>query len=277
MSAPQLEQLVIRARSAIKFPASAWALWKAATDPDLDAAALRVVLERDPSLSVQVLKLANSAAYGRAGNVADLGRAIALLGRREIADMALIAANSSGFSELENRLLKHVDFWVHSVSCARLARELAPAVGASPDEAFAAGLLHDVGHLLLFSMCSELMATVLEEAIDEGVDLYVIERRHLGYDHAALGAAVLRSWNMPAGLCDAAALHHEEPAAIADPLPQVVALANRGASFVEADENCPQEVGAALAAQLGCREPEVGARLVAIQTRAESICTALGR
>jgi putative nucleotidyltransferase with HDIG domain len=277
MTAPQLEQLVSRARSAIKFPASAWALWKAATDPDLDANALRKVLERDPSLSVQVLKLANSAAYGRAGNVADLGRAIALLGRREIADMALIAANSTGFSELENELLRHVDFWVHSVSCARLARELAPAAGASPDEAFAAGLLHDVGHLLLFNLCSALMSTVLEDALDEGVDLYVIERRRLGYDHAAVGAAVLRSWNMPADLCDAVALHHQAPATIAEALPSIVALANRGASLVEADENPPQEVGAALATQLGCREPEVGARLVAIQTRAESLCTALRR
>jgi putative nucleotidyltransferase with HDIG domain len=275
MRVPPLDQLVADARRSIKFPGAAWDLWEAATDPKLDAAAVQRVLERDPGLSAQVLKLANSAAYGRTGEVGDLKRAIALLGRREIADLALIAAGTSGFSGLENRLLRHIDFWTHSISCARLARELAGAVQLSRDEAFAAGLLHDVGHLVLFGLCGEAMAAVLEEALDEDCGLQVVEARRLGFDHAALGAAVLRDWQMPRKLCDTVGLHHRELRSIPDPLASVIALANRGASFVEADEDPSLDVGMALAAHLGCEAGEVGARLAAIQERAQSICSGL--
>ena len=275
MKVPRLEQLVAEARRSVKFPGAAWDLWEAATDPTLDATGVQRVLERDPGLSVQVLKLANSAAYGRTGEVGDLKRAIALLGRREIADLALIAAGTSGFSGLENRLLRHIDFWVHSIAAARLARELAATVQLPRDEAVAGGLLHDVGHLVLFGLCGEIMAGVLEEALDEDCGLHVVEARRFGFDHAELGAAVLRAWHMPRRLCDAAGLHHHQAGAIADPLANVVALANRGASFVEADEDPTIEIGAALAAHLGCEPADVGARLAAIQERAQSICSGL--
>lgn len=272
---PSLDQLVSQARDAVRFPMQAWALWRAATDPDLDADSVRRILERDPALAVQVLKLANSAAYGRAGRVADLGRAIALLGRREIADLALIAASTSGFSELENRLLRHVDFWVHSVSCGRLARDLAPAAGAAPDEAFAAGLLHDVGHLVLFGLCGPEMAELLDEALDEDVELHVVEARRFGFDHAAFGQAVLQAWNMPPALCEAVGLHHGTASGVPG-LARVVALANRAASCVEADMSPPPELVEELAQQLGCETPDIESRVVAIQTRAESLCGQLG-
>jgi putative nucleotidyltransferase with HDIG domain len=271
-----LRCLVADAERSLRFPHAALRLWRLAQDARASGREITQLIEREPALAARVLRMANSPVFEHAGQIADIERAVNLVGMREIADLALAAACVAGFSPLENQLLRTADFWWHSFSTALLARDAARAAGLPPDDAFTAGLLHDIGQMMLFSRRPQVMMDVLRESLDHERPLQELERARLGFDHAELGGALLRAWNLPQSVCDAVAAHHSEADGPGDhSLARIVRLANLAAVMVETRHADESSVPVELAAILRCGADTLAAHLDENRRRVDGFCTGI--
>ncbi len=172
------------------------------------------LVNQDPALSERVLRQVNSAFYSLKQKIAGIGEAMRLLGREAVRNIAFSSSVQQVFQGPPARHgLDLKGFWWHSLRCAAAARLLAvKTVYPSPEEAFLAGLLHDIGKLLLWS-------SFRREHAAAG-SLPALERR-LGLPHAEAGAWLLGRWQLPSFLPDAVRYHHEAPERIAGSFPLV--------------------------------------------------------
>lgn len=204
------------------------ALRRAAANPMSSMADLARIVSTDPSLATYVLRLANSALYGRQDRVETVERAIGCIGLAEIETMALGAAFAQAFKEPPRpELLSMPHFWRHAVSVGLLAGALADKVpGGTRDRFFVAGLVHDMGRLLLAIAEPELAGLALGRTREQGCSLDGAERSVLGFDHAVLGGRVCGKWQLPDSLGEAVAWHHDPSQCPDNPLAGVVHVAD---------------------------------------------------
>lgn len=204
------------------------ALRRAAADPMSTMADLARIVSTDPSLATYVLRLANSALYGRKDAVETVERAIGCIGLAEIETMALGAAFGQVFKDPPRpELLSMPHFWRHAVSVGLLAGALAAKVpGGAGDRFFVAGLVHDMGRLLLAIAEPELAGLVLGRTEEQGCSLDGAERGVLGFDHAVLGGRVCGKWQLSDSLGEAVAWHHDPSQCPDNPLAKVVHVAD---------------------------------------------------
>lgn len=179
-------------------------------DPEVSASDLGYVISHDAGLTARLLKVVNSGVYGPAARVDTVSRAVTLLGLEELRDLVLASSSVIDSSDgVPNELLDVSAFWRHSVYCGVLAELLARRCGVLHSERlFVAGLLHDIGKLVLCNRMPEAVGRVRERVQDRGGSADAIERELLGFDHAEVGGTLLAQWNMPAALCDAVRCHH---------------------------------------------------------------------
>ena len=184
------------------------------------------LIEKSPRLTTRVLAVANSAAYGLEFKVSTLQRAISIMGLREVRLLVLMVGMSSFIREAQ--LPKDFDtdkFWKHLLSVATISRALAQVFGGTaggpgadasledrlvmvPDEAYIAGLLHDVGKLFLAASRPDIWEKVVEMEQAKGMETFEAENTEWGMDHALIGAAVLHHWKLPLVLTEPINLHH---------------------------------------------------------------------
>ncbi len=178
---------------------------------DCSAREIARVISNDQSFAARMLQLANSAYYGLPRNVSTISEAVVLLGMRTVRNMAIAAATRDTLSrELVGYDLERGDLWRHSLACG-MAAQLLAEVARYPDgeEAFVAGLLHDVGKVVLNLYVRDAVVQIQERM--EAEELSFIEAEHavLGFDHAEVGGRVALKWNLPAPLVQAIACHHQ--------------------------------------------------------------------
>jgi len=181
-----------------------------AEDPDTAVKEIAELISRDAALAVRVLKIANSSFYAMAREVQSIQQAIMLLGYSTLRAVVVAASMKDVFARfgLAERLL-----WEHAVAGAVAANRLAREIGGlSPDELFLAGLLHDVGRLVMYSQDSERYQEVLKVIYAQGGDPVALEREHFGFDHCEIGSLVLEKWKLPARLVSAVGGHHDPEA-----------------------------------------------------------------
>ncbi len=186
-------------------------------------------ISHDPSLAAKLLRLVNSSFYTRTmravrgrfpAKVDSLSRAVMVVGARQLATLALGISVLPLFQDIPPRWVNMRVFWEHSVGCAAAAQVIAAELGRDNAEAaFVAGLLHDIGRLIVFKQASQHMAAAMAQAAAEKRPLYETERERLGFDHAALGGELLRKWQFPANLEKMVRYHHDldEPLFIEEP------------------------------------------------------------
>ncbi len=180
-----------------------------ANNPHAEMAEFAELVTQDPALTIRLLKLVNSPYYGFPGRVDTLSRAVNLVGIVELRNLSLAMAAMEVFGGLENERFDMLGFWCHSVYCALLARFLAKRANVLHGERlFIAGLLHDVGRLLIFGLLPEQAARILHRHA-QGEEICAAERAELGFDHADVGYELLSMWRLPTALCNAAAHHHD--------------------------------------------------------------------
>jgi len=170
----------------------------------------------DPAFTVRLLGVANSTFYGFAATVDTAEKAVSIIGTRQIANLALSTAIASSFSKLPNKLVSMAHFWQHSLYCALAARKLARLCGIKEADAlFTAGLLHDIGELVIFNRLPQeaTEALLLVQGSADELAMYQAEQLTLGFDHAQVGAALARHWKLPPVLQDCISFHHEIHAA----------------------------------------------------------------
>lgn len=209
-----------------------------ADDPHADMNEFAQLVAQDPALTTRLLKLVNSAYYGFPGRIDTLSRAINLVGIAELRNLTLAMAAMEVFGGLENERFDMLRFWRHSVYCALVARFLAKRARVlHAERLFIAGLLHDVGRLLVFSLLPEAAGRIVQRTA-QGEDVSLAERAELGFDHAQVGYELLSLWQLPRELCVAVACHHApQDAELAQLESTLVYLANVVAVQVEAAAN----------------------------------------
>jgi HD-like signal output (HDOD) protein len=170
---------------------------------------LETIIKVDPGLTAKILKIANSALYARQREIKSLQMAITLLGFKNIRNVVLLISASRLFPHMQGSGF-HAFFWKHAILAAFLSRSLAVRCGRSDiaEEAFVAGLLHDIGQAILYTASPAEYAQALEAAKLGALLLETIETQMFGTDHREIGGAVLTKWNFPALYSDVA-LEHE--------------------------------------------------------------------
>jgi putative nucleotidyltransferase with HDIG domain len=169
-------------------------------------------VSQDPAFTVRLLRVANSPFYGFSSAVDTVSKAVAIIGTSQIRNLALSTAVASSFSGLPNKLVSMENFWRHSLYCGLAARKLAKLAGKCDAEAvFTAGLLHDIGELVIFNRLPEQAKAALMLVLDSADELSMnqAEQQTLGFDHAQVGGELARQWKLPAMLEECIAYHHD--------------------------------------------------------------------
>lgn len=189
---------------------------------------LAQAISSDPALTAKVLQLANSAYYGFPRRISTVRDAVVLLGFRAIRSATLAACVVETMPR--GSTLDHTAFWRFSVTVALLAETLARASHRHADEAFCAGMLHNIGRLALDQARPDVLRNCVTLARQEGVSLPDAQRRLLGFTDAELGGALAFQWNFPPDLAIAVA-QHQAPLESLDNPNGLAALVVRARSF----------------------------------------------
>ncbi len=211
-------------------------------DPSSTVEEAAAVIGKDPSLTAKLLKLVNSAFYARTlrvsgglppGPVDSLSRAVMLLGLNQLSTLAMGVSVLPLFKDIPAQCIDMGQFWRHSVGVGLVAKLMAIRLGdPSPERFFVAGLLHDIGRLVLYKQAPAAASEALALAGETGRRLLDAERELFGFDHAVLGGMLLRKWRFPESLEQAVWRHHD-PAAGDEPLePSIINVADMVAGAV---------------------------------------------
>ncbi|WP_217912767.1 HDOD domain-containing protein [Miltoncostaea marina] len=196
-----------------------------ADDPDSSVAEIAVAIERDPTFSANLLRAANSAHYGRRRGASGVHDALMIVGRE---GMRRIATESATYRLLERAgdtgPETRAELHAHAVAVAGHAAVLAERAGLDAEAAHLAGLLHDLGKVLLPMIFGARHVSDALAGAPRGLQRLLAERAGLGIDHAAAGAALAGAWELDAHIVDAIRHHHgPEPL---DGIPGCVQAAN---------------------------------------------------
>jgi putative nucleotidyltransferase with HDIG domain len=178
------------------------------------AQALGEIIGCDPSLTARLLRLVNSSFYQFSRRIDTVSRAITVVGISELYNLVIAVSAVKSFSRIPSFVLNIDTFWRHSISCGILARMLARRCGVlHPERLFVAGLLHDVGSLLIYNRAPETARDLVLAARGNETILHRTERKAFGFSHAELGGMMLDQWHLPEALQQAVCHHHDPSAA----------------------------------------------------------------
>jgi len=175
------------------------------------AADIATVISQDPGLTIRLLRVANSPFYGLSKEVDSVSRAITIIGTQRLRDMVLATCAVEAFEGIPNELVTMDDFWSHSLLCGIIAKNLAELAGIrESDSLFIAGLLHDIGQLIMFRQFPEEATQVLLRELDQvdEPEITTSEQEIIGFNHAELGGALIAHWHLPAIFVETISYHH---------------------------------------------------------------------
>jgi putative nucleotidyltransferase with HDIG domain len=164
-------------------------------------------ISQDPPMVIRILRIANSPFYGMSREISSLRQAIALLGINRVRDM-LLGVCFSNILPVQHKDFDYPLFLHHSMAVADYARQLAIHTGIGQDIAFSAGLLHDIGLLVIVVLFPDDFSRILNQPIPNRIEA---ERRILGFDHTEIGGKAAMKWNLPVAIQEAIELHETQP------------------------------------------------------------------
>lgn len=205
------ENVLERIREMPQLPASATQVLQMVENPDAKTEDLARAIEYEPSLALNVLRLANSAYFGRPRSVSSVREAIIRLGMKNIVRLVLSCAVAPmQEQEVTGYGLRSGELWEHSISVAVAAETLAKMLGKqTPEHTFTAGLLHDVGKIALGTFVEQYLSRMNEYALQNKLPFEEAERQIIGIDHAEAGAILVESWGLPSCIVDVVRWHQE--------------------------------------------------------------------
>ncbi|MFK7741299.1 MAG: HDOD domain-containing protein [Planctomycetota bacterium] len=183
-------------------------------NPDTSAADVAKVVSADPAVATNILRIVNSAYYGLQVRVSSVSLAISVMGFNMTKKVALKAAVFSSFGKRREKI-QHFDpsaFWKHAIFAGVAARTLA---GASdrfedmhPEDAYVAGLLHDIGKIILMEKAAPRYLATLRKAVQQKRPEMDVEIEEFGFTHADVGSVLAIKWSLPEDLAIAIRYHH---------------------------------------------------------------------
>lgn len=167
------------------------------------------VIRQDPSLTARLLKVVNSSFYNFSARIDTVSRAVAVVGTRSLQLLVTAVCALDTFGKIETNLVNMGTFWRHSFFAGLIARGLAKRCHVlHPERLFVAGLLHDIGSLVLYLRAPDVSKRLLVVADGDEQALHWAELKTLGFSHAELGGDLLKSWMLPETLYKAVRWHH---------------------------------------------------------------------
>ncbi len=195
-------------------------------DPKSSAGALHKIVSYDPALVTRILKVVNSSFYGLPGQVSSVDRAIVMLGLNAVKNIAVAASLGQLFKGTKlGAGYSAKDLWKHCVAVGVSAREISRQLKLPiTEEAFLAGMIHDIGLLVTLQVWPEKLRDVCERAAtDIHADFTQLEREIIGVDHQQIGLILAQKWQFPRS-CQMVAGFHHEPGLPSESGRQIVAL-----------------------------------------------------
>ncbi|PLY48303.1 histidine kinase [Janthinobacterium sp. ROICE36] len=192
---------------------------------DTDVHVLAQKIELDQALAAKTLRIANSSFYGMQSKVTSIPQAVSVLGFHSIRTVVTACALTGSFAPV-NGGFDFQAFWRHSLATAIAARLLAPHLRINPETAFTAGLLHDLGTLVLVTRFPAEHALVRNYRQAHDCQMADAELAVIGIDHAQVGSALAAYWKFPEAIQQAVADHHAIDRLEAGSLPLAVHMAN---------------------------------------------------
>jgi len=214
------EDILAKVRSIPALPTPATRMILLLRDPDVAISEIIRTIEYDPSLTSNVLRLANSVYFAGPRSISSLRDAIVRLGLNRIFQLVITSAIApmarqavNGYELPPGKLLEH------SIAVAVGAEEIALQLQRkAPAATFTAGLLHDLGKIILGAFLEIDAAPIVDLAFREQISFEIAESRVLGIDHAETGAALLERWNLPASIVGVVRWHHQPESFEGEPL-----------------------------------------------------------
>lgn len=183
-------------------------------DPKCSAARIGKVIGKDAALTARLLKIVNSAFYRFPSRIETVSRAITIIGYRELRDLLFATTVSGIFERISIDLVNLDSFWRHGIYSGILSRIIATNCQVLHSERlFVAGLMHDIGQLIISYKLPTLMRAAIDLSEKESVPLYEAEQQIIGFTHAEVGAELMRAWQFPETQQDVARYHHNPSAA----------------------------------------------------------------
>lgn len=234
-----LRRLVAELKSLPSVPGIYSELVETANRPDATLEDLSAIISRDVGISARILQLANSAFFGLHQKVSTLDEAIAYIGFETIRALVVSVHAFSQYEHVRMGGYTLEALWAHSLLVGDSARAIARCETNDrkiANQAFVAGLLHDVGKVVLAANLPDQYRDTVRTAREQQVDLTVIEERNLGATHADVGGYLLGLWGLPAAVVDAIAMHHQPERAGTDAFSPVTAV-HAANAFANADHS----------------------------------------
>jgi len=210
-------------------------LTDAVNNPRTSTLEIAELIGNDAALTARLLRLVNSSFYGFPSKIETPSQAVMIIGTAHLCDLALTTSIVRLFKDIPEDLVSMESFWRHSIACGLATRVLA-ARRHEPhvERFFVAGMLHDIGRLVICQQAPALARETLMRARGDEDLLHHAERALMGFDHAAISGALLRAWGLPHSLEESVACHHQPDRAARFPLE--TALVHIGDVVVQAME-----------------------------------------
>jgi putative nucleotidyltransferase with HDIG domain len=205
------EQLVADIGDVVSFPEAAAHIIEVVDDSNSTDKQVAHALGLDPALAARVLRISNSAYYSTGTRVDSIDRAVRVLGRHRMRDVVLGISAIRAFEGIPIEVVRMDDFWSHSLYCGILAHLIAElGKPALTESAFTAGLLHDIGQLVLFMRAPEESRLALLRVAAEGDELTMAdaETSIIGFSHMDVGMHLAKAWRLPPSLAEPIGFHH---------------------------------------------------------------------
>jgi HD-like signal output (HDOD) protein len=204
-----VERLVEQTRTVYSLPLFYERLNDAINHPRTSIDDITKIITEDQGLTARILKLANSPLFGYYCKVDSISKAVTIIGTRQLRDLALASSVIRIFRGIPEELVSMEPFWKHSICCGIIARSLATYLReGNVERFFVTGILHDVGQLAMCAVMPEVMRETIVSSRDNRQLYHQTERMRLGFDHAEAGAALFRTWKIPASIFEPVACHH---------------------------------------------------------------------
>lgn len=191
------------------FPHVYYKIMDALENPLSTASTLADIISKEPGICARVLNLVNSPLYGFSKPVDSLSRAVSMLGTKALSQLAIGVTVMERFKGLDDEQLTMVDFWKHSLACGTINKILSSQIsGTSQNLCFLAGMIHDLGRLVMLQIAPAEVNLVHQYSKIEKLALDEAERRIFGFDHCDLAKELFNKWNFPDELIKATVCHH---------------------------------------------------------------------
>lgn len=217
---------------------------EAVNNPRSSMNTIGAIIAEDAGLTSRLLMVVNSAFFNFPQRIDSIPKAISIVGTQQLRDLALATSIIKLFKGIPDDLVNMEKFWAHSIGVGIAARTLAAfRREMNVERFFLAGILHDIGRLLMLTKIPDLAREAIMQARQEGALLYAAEAQRIGFDHAAVGNALVTQWKLPHYLEEVVGYHHKPQSAtrfptevaiihVADIMAHAMALGSSGEHFV---------------------------------------------